>query len=179
MLLYWWMTKRQCLRIMMCALEVSEREKSCHFGASGWVFALWDWSLRVTRSSLCLERVSFSILSPLSRGNCSPCNFHLTTIGVSDNCSVINSDWGTMCRIAVCLPPRLRWLWFSSTWAINGTLRPCGLEGRMVAQIVSHVPSAAQPEPDGWSGQDTADWEASRLRADVAYTLVISREYSW
>lgn len=44
--------------------------------------------------------------------------------------------------------------------------------------IVGRVPSVAQPEPDGWSGRDMADREASRLRADVAYTLVISREYS-
>lgn len=136
-------------------------------------------SSRSQRSSLCLGRVSFSILSPLSGGNCSPRHFQLTAIGVSDNCSVINSKWGSMCRIAVCLPPRLWWLWFSSTWAINGILGPCGLEGRMVALIVSHVPSASQPEPDGWFGQDMADWEASRTRADVAYTLVISREYSW
>lgn len=130
---------------------------------------------RSRRSSLCQGRVSFSILSPLSGGNFSPRHFHLTTIGVPDNCSVINSDCGAVCWIAVCL----RCWWFSSTWAINGILGPYGFERRMMALIVSCVPSAAQPEPDGWSGRDMADWEASRTRADVAYTLVISREYSW
>ena len=65
---------------------------------------------------------------------------------------------GALCaRIAVCLPPRLRWTRFPSTWAINGVLGPRGLEGRMVALIVSRVPSAAQPETDGWSRQDMAD----------------------
>lgn len=147
----------------MYTLELSEREE----------LSLWHLrvhsgigSLRSQRWSLCLGRVSFSILSPLSQGNCSPRHFHLTTIGVSDKCSVINSDWGAMCRIAVCLPPCLRWLCFSSTWAINGILGPCGLEGRI---------EAAQPETDGWSRQDVADWEASRIQADVAYTLVTSR----
>lgn len=155
------------------------REKSCHFGTSGWVFALWDWFFKVTKVVTLSWKGFHFLFSPLSGGNCSLLHFQLTTTGVSDNCSLNNSDWGTMCRIAVCLPPCLRWLWFSSTWAINGILGPCGLEGRMVALIVSRVPSAAQPEPDGWSGQDVADWEASRTRADVAYTLVISRKYSW
>lgn len=148
---------KKSLKIIMCTLVISERG---------------DWSLwhlrvgflhsgigssRSQRSSLCLGRVSFSILSPLSRGNYSPYHFQLTTTGVFEKCSVINYNWGAMCRIAVCLPPCLRWLCFSSTWAINGILGPCGLEGRMVPLIVSRVPSAAPPETDGWSRQDTAD----------------------
>lgn len=154
------------------------REESCHFGTSGHFHSGTVLQGHESRHFV-FWRVSFSTLSTLSGGSRSPRHFQLTTIGVSDNRSVINSEWGSMCRIAVCLPLRLRWLWFSSTWAINGILGPHGVEGRMAALIVSHVPSAAQPETDGWPGRDMADWEASRTRADVAYTLVISREYSW
>lgn len=127
--------------------------------------------------SLFLGSVSFSILSG---GNCLRHHFHPTTIGVSDNHSVINSGLEHYVQNCfVCLLSFKPWLRFSSRWAIKGILRPSSWGGRMVALIVSHLPSAAQPETDGWSSQDSGDWEASRTRADVAYTLVISREYNW
>ena len=154
------------------------REQRCHFGTSGWDFTLWDWFFESTKVDTCLGRgFIFASVASVSR-------FLLPSLTFGANnppcfCSLIYSDWGTMCRITPCLTPHLRWLWFPSTWAINGIHTPCGLEGRVAVLIVSCVPAAAPPEPDGWCGQDMADWEASRLRADVAYALVISRECSW
>lgn len=77
-------------------------------------------------SSLFLGRVSISILSG---GNCLHHHFHLTTIGVSDNRSVINSDWSTVCRIAYLLC--YGGYDFHRGGPLQGFLRPCSLEGRM------------------------------------------------
>ena len=172
------MTEKKGLKITVCALEETEWERRIvTLAPQGEFLHSGIGSSRSKRLLLCLGRASFSILSPLSWVNGSPRHFQLTTIGCFLITVHLLTLTGALC--AECLPPCLQWLWFSSTWAINGILGPCGLEGRMVALIVSCVPSVAQPEPDGWSRQDMADREASRPRADVAYTLVISREYSW
>lgn len=117
---------KTCLRIIICTLEISERGE------------LSLWHLRVEFCTLglflqghkgrhfVLEGFHFLFCRLCLWGNCSPHHFQLTTIFISDNCLVINSDWGTLCRTAERLPPCLRWPRFLSTWAINGILGPCG-----------------------------------------------------
>lgn len=56
---------------------------------------------------------------------------------------------------------------------LQGILGPCSLEGRMGGAdlFLTFSLLLSQNQMDG--PQDAADWEASWMRADVAYTLVI------
>lgn len=97
--LWWW----RCHRLEW-------KERSCHFGASVWGFALWEWFFRVKQVSTlsffkCLFLCSFDgKRSPHHLLLTTICAFYLLLLFLITAHPIINFDRGTMCRIAVRQP---------------------------------------------------------------------------